>query len=59
MCCLAHRILVFWQIFVAADALWGGYVTTSLHWIFVVSHLLALAAPKVSEAPAASRELTA
>ena len=23
--------LVFWQIFVAADALWGGYVTTSLH----------------------------
>ena len=33
--------LVFWQIFVAADALAGGYLTTSLHWSFVVLHLFA------------------
>jgi len=32
--------LVFWQIFVAADALPAGYVTTSLHWLFVVLQLL-------------------
>lgn len=27
--------LVFWQVFVAADMLAMGYVTTSLHWLFV------------------------
>jgi hypothetical protein len=32
--------LVFWQIFIAADALWGGYLTTSLHWIFVMLQLV-------------------
>jgi hypothetical protein len=33
--------LVFWQIFVAADMLLVGYVTTSLHGLFVVLQLLA------------------
>lgn len=28
--------LIFWQIFVAGDALAMGYVTTGLHWIFAV-----------------------
>lgn len=33
--------IVFWQIFVAADMLAGGYLTTTLHWSFVTLHLLA------------------
>jgi hypothetical protein len=33
--------LVFWQIFPAANMLAGGYITTSLHWIFVVLQLAA------------------
>jgi hypothetical protein len=33
--------LVFWQLFVATDALAMGYVTTTLHWMFVFSQLLA------------------
>jgi hypothetical protein len=33
--------LVFWQIFVAADVVWAGYVTTSLHWLFVLLQLAA------------------
>ena len=33
--------LVFWPIFVAADALWAGYVTTTLHWSFVALQLIA------------------
>ena len=33
--------LVFWQIFITADALLMGYVTTSLHWTFVALQLLA------------------
>jgi len=28
--------LVFWDIFPAADFLGGGYLTTSLHWLFEV-----------------------
>jgi hypothetical protein len=36
--------LVFWQIFIAADALWGGYVTTSLHGAFVILQLWAASA---------------
>lgn len=31
--------LVFWQIFIAADMLTGGYITTSLHWLFVALQL--------------------
>jgi hypothetical protein len=27
--------LVFWDIFPFADMLAGGYITTSLHWVFV------------------------
>jgi len=42
--------LVFWQIFIAADALWVGYVTTSLHWLFVAMQLTAAAAIPVSAA---------
>ena len=45
--------LVFWPIFLAADALWAGYVTTSLHWAFVVLQLIAAnAAGANAEAPA-------
>jgi hypothetical protein len=28
--------LVFWQIFIATNWLWGGYLTTSLHWVFAL-----------------------
>jgi len=34
--------IVFWQIFIAADMLAGGYLTTGLHWSFVTLHLLAV-----------------
>jgi hypothetical protein len=33
--------LVFWQIFVAADMLAGGYLTTGLHGVFFGLQLLA------------------
>jgi hypothetical protein len=46
--------LVFWELFVATDALTMGYVTTGLHWTFVVLQLLALGA-----APAAPRHVRA
>jgi hypothetical protein len=36
--------LVFWQIFVAADMLPVGYITTCLHWLFVALHLGAVVA---------------
>jgi hypothetical protein len=32
--------LAFWQAFVAMDALVMGYVTTALHWTFVVLNLV-------------------
>jgi hypothetical protein len=35
--------LVFWQGFASADMLMVGYVTTSMHWLFVVLQLLAAA----------------
>jgi hypothetical protein len=38
---LGSANLLFWQIFVAADALWMGYLTTLLHWTFVVMQLSA------------------
>ena len=34
--------LLFWQMFIAADALMVGYVTTALHWTFVILQLLAI-----------------
>jgi hypothetical protein len=37
--------LVFWQLFIAGDALVMGYVTTILHWVFVVLQAWALIAP--------------
>ena len=33
--------LVFWPIFIAADMLAVGYITTSLHWLFVALQLFA------------------
>jgi hypothetical protein len=43
--------LVFWQIFIAADALVMGYVTTSLHWIFAAAQLVASVAATSVPAP--------
>jgi len=40
--------LVFWQLFVAADMLAVGYITTSLHWLFVALQLSAAVAPKAA-----------
>jgi hypothetical protein len=39
--------LVFWQLFVAADVLAVGYVTTTLHGLFAVLQLLAAGAAGV------------
>jgi hypothetical protein len=40
--------LAFWEMFVATDALAVGYVTTALHWSFVLAQLLAaFAAPGI------------
>jgi hypothetical protein len=36
--------LVFWQVFVAADLLAVGYITTSLHWLFAALQMVAAAA---------------
>jgi len=41
--------LVFWQLYVDADVLMVGYVTTVLHWVFAVLQLRAAA---TSTAPA-------
>jgi hypothetical protein len=38
--------LVFWQIFIAADALAAGYLTTSLHWFFVATQFAAALAAR-------------
>ena len=40
--------LLFWQIFIAADMLAVGYITTSLHWTFVVLQLSAAFALKLA-----------
>jgi hypothetical protein len=45
--------LVFWQIFVVADVLVMGYLTTSLHWLFVVLQLFAAMTATASERPPA------
>src|SRR5262245_37298923 len=51
--------LVFWQIFVAADMLAGGYITTSLHFAFFALQLFAAATakPGVSNVPVKSPSL--
>jgi hypothetical protein len=46
---LGSANLVFWQMFIAADMLPAGYLTTSLHWAFVG---LQLAAAVTISAPA-------
>jgi hypothetical protein len=43
--------LVFWQIFIAADMLAVGYITTSLHWLFVASQLRAAVAAATGKVP--------
>jgi len=47
---VGRRNLVFWQLFIAADLLWVGYVTTSLHWIFAVLQLCAASQSGAEEA---------
>ena len=51
--------LVFWQVFVAADMLAAGYITTSLHFAFLLLQLSAVTAAKPSpdEAPIKSPSL--
>jgi hypothetical protein len=44
---MAHSLmgtanLIFWQVFLNANQLPIGYITTSYHWIFVAVHLLIL-----------------
>jgi hypothetical protein len=34
--------ILFWQMFIAADALAVGYVTTALHWTFVALQFFAM-----------------
>ena len=41
--------VVFWQIFIAADMLAAGYVTTGLHWLFVALQLRAATATDAEE----------
>jgi hypothetical protein len=38
--------LAFWQMFVATAALMVGYVSTTLHWIFVVAQTTAALTPR-------------
>jgi len=33
--------LLFWQIFIAANIVGAGYLTTSLHWLFAILQLAA------------------
>jgi hypothetical protein len=49
--------LVFWQIFIAADMLVVGYVTTLLHWLFVVLQLSAANAAGASKSESSLRPL--
>lgn len=56
--------LFAWDFFVATDSLAGGYITTSLHWLFVVLQLLAAAGvlgridSNTGAAPAAAASVT-
>jgi hypothetical protein len=45
--------LVFWEIFPFADMLANGYITTSLHWIFVALQGAAALPPRRLERSAA------
>ena len=48
--------LLFWQIFVAGNVLPLGYISTGLHWLFVVLHLwAAVGAPREVTTSAAAR----
>jgi hypothetical protein len=42
--------LVFWQIFITANLLAMGYITTGLHWLFVALQLFAAAAARETAA---------
>jgi hypothetical protein len=48
--------LAFWDLFVATDALTGGYVTTGLHWIFVVLQAFAAVTAAGGVAPGVAGE---
>ena len=52
--------LLFWQLFIAVDSLAMGYVTTALHWIFVVvqSAMAMLSEDEVPEGAALHRAVT-
>jgi hypothetical protein len=52
--------LAFWDMFVATDALTVGYVTTGLHWMFVLLQALAAvtASADAPMAPAGRRRLS-
>ena len=42
--------LVFWQIFISADMLLTGYITTALHGMFVLLHAVAAGSVRLSPA---------
>jgi hypothetical protein len=50
--------LAFWDMFVATDALTVGYVTTGLHWIFVVLQAVAAMTASGAVAPSVARNGT-
>jgi hypothetical protein len=50
--------LAFWDMFVATDSLTVGYVTTGLHWTFVVLQAVAAMTASVAVAPSAAEGQT-
>ena len=40
--------VAFWQLFVATDLLWLGYLTTALHWVFVLLEIGAAMSERAS-----------
>lgn len=44
--------LVFWQLFIAADMLLVGYVTTAMHGLFVVLQMSAAISARMPDSPA-------
>lgn len=47
--------ILFWQIFIAANVLAMGYITTGLHWLFVILQLFAAFAAKESPSAHAAK----
>jgi hypothetical protein len=46
--------LAFWDMFVATDALAVGYLTTGLHWVFVLLQAVAAMTASVAVVPSAA-----